>query len=251
MLVSVQAQESEHHITLLAVSDKGDSYEGSIADLFLKVGEGSGRIFIDSHPLTKIDTQISNRFAKEIVCEQFGRDCEHYDFFYTIRANSVIVGGPSAGAASALLTLAALDDQKINESVAITGTINSGGLIGPVGGILKKIEAAAEEGITTVLIPEGERFVDEEGVVSDAIEYGVELGVDVREVSDIYEAAKYVFNVEYPRKTEEPEIDISYAETMTVLADGICTRTGRLSKGIDNLENTSSILSSKPIIFSA
>ena len=50
----------------------------------------------------------------------------------------------------------------LDESMSITGTINSGGLIGYVGGIKAKVEAAADIGLSTVLIPQGERFVDDD-----------------------------------------------------------------------------------------
>jgi predicted S18 family serine protease len=55
------------HMKLLAVSQIGDSLVGSQADLFLDVKEGSGRVFIETFPITKMDTQISTRFAKEIA----------------------------------------------------------------------------------------------------------------------------------------------------------------------------------------
>ena len=126
-------------IKLLAVSNLETNPRGSVADLFLEVDEGQGRVFIDSFPLSKLDTQISTRFAKEVACSFLERDCSNYDFFYTIRANSAIVGGPSAGAAIAVLTISVLEDLPLDKTITITGTINSGGIIGPVGGILKKI----------------------------------------------------------------------------------------------------------------
>ena len=103
-----------------------------------------------------MDTQISTRFAKEIACHQYKLPCNRYDFIYTIRAKSNIIGGPSAGAAiAALTTIAVLDLDYHNGDTAITGTINSGGIIGPVGGTKEKIEVAAKLGLTKVLIAEG------------------------------------------------------------------------------------------------
>ena len=92
----------EGHVKLLAVKEKDDgSFEGSTADLFLEVRKGSGRVFLDTFPLTKTDTQISMRFAKEVSCKFIGKDCSKYDFIYTIRADAPIIAGPSAGAAAA------------------------------------------------------------------------------------------------------------------------------------------------------
>ncbi|MEK6920701.1 MAG: S16 family serine protease, partial [Nanoarchaeota archaeon] len=144
------------HITLLAVSEA--TQIGSTADLYLRVQEGSGGVYIDTFPLTKLDTQLSTRFAQQIACDFVEEECAEKDFFYTIRSDATIIGGPSAGAALATLTVAMLDDHIINESVAITGTINVGGLIGPVGSLVGKIDAAKASGMTKVLIPKGSRY---------------------------------------------------------------------------------------------
>ena len=86
-------------IKLLAVSDFEDRREGTTADLSLRIEPGDGKVFIESHPLTKLDTQISTRFAHRVMCDQLDLDCNNYNFFFTIRARSVIIGGPSASAA--------------------------------------------------------------------------------------------------------------------------------------------------------
>src|SRR3989338_3788335 len=147
------------HMKLLAVSDTEDGYKGITADLYLEVQLGEGRVFIESFPLTKMDTQISTRFAKEIACSELNLDCDSYNFFYTIKADTALVGGPSAGAAAAVLTAAILQGDEIDESIAMTGTINSGGLVGPVGGLKEKIAAAQKRGLRKVLITEGERYI--------------------------------------------------------------------------------------------
>ncbi|UCH12645.1 MAG: hypothetical protein JSW18_01485, partial [Candidatus Omnitrophota bacterium] len=138
------------HMRLLAVKESPDGFNGSNADLYLEIKDGSGRVFLDTFPLTKMDTQFSTRFAKEIACDYLSKDCSKFDFFYIIRSESPIVGGPSAGAAISFLTIAMLDDIPINESATVTGTINSGGIIGSVGGLRAKIDAASEAGIKKV-----------------------------------------------------------------------------------------------------
>jgi uncharacterized protein len=147
------AQGKVYQTKLLAVHEEADNYVGSDADLFLEIREGSGRIFLETIPLTKIDTQISTRFAKEVACSHFNLDCENYDFIYTIKAKSNIIGGPSAGASLAALTTIAVLDLDYDKNVVVTGTINSGGIIGPVGGVKEKIQAAAKAGIKKALIP--------------------------------------------------------------------------------------------------
>src|SRR3989338_9861291 len=100
--------QTPYHLKLLAVQEEGDKFSGSDADLYLELKEGTGRVFLDTYPLTKMDTQISTRFAKEIACYQYDLPCDYYDFIYTIKASSNIIGGPSAGAAISALTAIAM-----------------------------------------------------------------------------------------------------------------------------------------------
>ena len=161
LLASALAENSkegkEYHLKLLAVSDEGkDGKEGEgqaargiTADLYLKITPGTGNVFIETEPVTKLDTRISTKLAKDIACESMGIavNCDSNDFFFRIEANASLVGGPSAGAAAAAIAVAAVEDAPVKSSVAITGTINSGGLIGSVGGLKEKINAAAGEGL--------------------------------------------------------------------------------------------------------
>lgn len=151
-----------YHLKLLAVQEIGNQYKGSDADLYLELREGSGRVFLETYPLTKMDTQVSTRFAKEVACKHFNLNCDQYDFIYTIKAKSNIIGGPSAGAAIASLTTIAVLDLKYDENIAITGTINSGGIIGPVGGVKEKVQAASEIKLKKVLIPIGTLSLEDE-----------------------------------------------------------------------------------------
>src|SRR3989339_1643051 len=111
LLPAVNAKEG--HMKLLAVTETDNGYKGGIADLYLEIKPGSGRVFLETFPLTKIDTQISTRFAKEIACDFADIDCSRYDFFYTITADSSIIGGPSAGAAISALTFSLIKGVKL------------------------------------------------------------------------------------------------------------------------------------------
>ena len=153
MLLISSVTAASNHITLLAVSETETGFAGSTADLVLEIKPGTGHVFIDSFPLTKIDTQVTTRFAKEIACSYLEIDCRAYDFFYTMRASSAIVGGASAGAATTVLTVATLQGITLPQDIAMTGTINSGNLIGSVSGLKEKIEAAAQKEISVVLLP--------------------------------------------------------------------------------------------------
>lgn len=235
---AASTEEKEYGLKLLAVSETGD---GVIANLYLRIAPGTGNVFIEAEPVTKLDTRISLKLAKEIACESLpaiSPRCDSHDFFFRIEANASLVGGPSAGAAAAALTISALDDASISQSVAVTGTINSGGLIGQVGGLKEKIDAAAKSRMSMVLIPNGERYYKSSGNSSgkttvaalDLADYGKLLGVEVREVSDIREALLQLTGKNYSEEEKALEIDKRYSDVMGKLADEICSRSTRLSE---------------------
>ncbi len=230
LLIPVFAQSAPYHLKLLAVQETADGYQGSEANLFLELKEGSGRVFLETTPVTKMDTQISTRFAKEIACNHFKLDCSHYDFIFTIKSDSNIIGGPSAGAAVAALTTIAVLDLDYREDIAITGTINSGGIIGPVGGIKEKIEAAAEAEIKKVLIASGAAnfAIDNESV--DLVAYGKEqLNIEVVEVVDLDEILYHLTGLDLNHKSIEITEDKNYREIMQSLKDVLCQRTEKIT----------------------
>ncbi|MBW3014189.1 hypothetical protein KY335_03005 [Candidatus Woesearchaeota archaeon] len=233
---------------LLAVEEGPNGTRGNLADLYLKKVEGTGNVYVATSPLTRIDTQISARYAKDVACETIDHDCIS-DFLYTIKAKSNLIGGPSAGAAIAILTIAELEKLELDEKVAITGTINSGGLIGPVGSLIKKIEAAKEGNITTVLIAKGSRYAENSSkqekeieimdIINittdnsiDLVDFGKELNISVIEVSRLEEALSYFTHQTYEPETVELEIDPEYEDTMLMLANSLCNRSQLLKEVI-------------------
>ncbi|MBR9703585.1 hypothetical protein GOV10_06090, partial [Candidatus Woesearchaeota archaeon] len=249
---------TEYHTTLLTVAEGGDVWEGGTADLFVELRPGSGRVFIDSFPISKVDTQFSTRYAKEVACDFLETDCDNYDFFYTIRADSSIVGGPSAGAAIAVLTVAALDKQPIKQDVAMTGTINSGGLIGPVSGIIPKVTAAKDAGMSVVVIPalaplgvEELRTNSSYDLTNASINYSQAYDEEVLtgfhnddfivvQADDLYEALPYFIEKKYP----EPEFSFApsdeFTSVMHEVAQELCQRReSLLAEASDFLANDS------------
>lgn len=63
------------------------------------------------------------------------------------------IDGPSAGGILTVGLIAAFQGRSLTPGVTMTGTITANGSIGPVGGVLTKIESAAREGFTTVVLP--------------------------------------------------------------------------------------------------
>jgi uncharacterized protein len=224
------------HMPLLAVKEKGAVIEGSVADLYLDISPGTGRVFIETFPLTKVDTQISTRFAKDVACSYLNINCNQYDFFYTIKADSPIVGGPSAGAATAVLTASSLLNLEISESTAITGTINAGGLIGPVGGLREKIDAAETINVTGILIPEGELTQEIDNITVDLVEYAENRGIALAEVSNLNDAIYYFTGKRIKKPKETLIIDENYEKTMAKLAKLLCDRSQDLEEQLNQYE---------------
>jgi uncharacterized protein len=244
------------HMTLLAVSESDSGYKGETAELYLELNRGSGRVFLDTYPFTKLDTQMSTRFAKEIACNYLNIECDNFDFIYTIKASSAIIGGPSAGAAITVLTIAMLENLKLAENATITGTINSGGLIGPVGGVKEKIDAGIASGMRTILIPKGERFFkpleqqarnsifeilnttnnnssNSSNETIDLIDYGTEKGAKIIEVSSIDDVLQAISDKKISQGTKSIEVSSFYADTMKGLSIKLCNRGTKIREQID------------------
>ena len=78
------------------------------------------------------------------------------NFPFTVRIESGEIGGPSAGLMWALgvTDLLTPDDLTDRGVVAGTGTVDPGGNVGPIGGVLLKIEAAERAGAGVFLLPQ-------------------------------------------------------------------------------------------------
>lgn len=139
-------------VNLLAVVENGNNSMGSIAKMKVDVRAGQGDVFLNTYPFARIDTQVSARIANKVACT-YANGCNNNDFFYSIQLNSPSIGGPSAGAAISLLTAANLNGDTIDPDFAVTGTINSGGMIGPVGGVEPKVKAAIKAGMKKIAVP--------------------------------------------------------------------------------------------------
>lgn len=80
---------------------------------------------------------------------------DEFDFVVDIDSGSV--GGPSAGLAFALAVLDGLTPGELTggATVAVTGTIDVGGRVGPVGGVVQKTAAVRDLGADAFLVPAG------------------------------------------------------------------------------------------------
>jgi PDZ domain-containing protein len=74
---------------------------------------------------------------------------------FTIDINLADVGGPSAGTAFALGIVDKLSDGKLTggKTIAVTGTIDSDGNVGAIGGVIQKMAGARRKGATLFFLP--------------------------------------------------------------------------------------------------
>lgn len=223
-----------------------ETLAGGTPDMLLEIRPGKGNIFIESFPLTKVDTQISTRFANAVACDFLGKDCSRHDFFYTIKADTNLISGPSAGGAITVLTVAVIDNQKIDQSIAMTGTINSGGLIGPVGGLKEKAIAAQSQGLKKLIIPK--LSLTNTTTINSLSE---NISIDIIPVSSLEDALYYFTGKNYSKTLPELEVPLYYTETMHAVSDKLCERYIELEKkqDISSLEKANNSLYSSAKIF--
>ncbi|HLD78592.1 MAG TPA: S16 family serine protease [archaeon] len=194
----------------LSVPAVDSSGRGVVSTVTVQALPGSGRTLANIEDLLFwVDTQRSIQVAQAVAGNVTGKNLSNYDLIFTVEANAELVEGPSAGAAIALATIAALENRTLDTGVLITGTIEPDGSIGPVGGIREKAEAARLANATLFLVPLGQgtqpgearraRQCDQRGSGDFCwVRYVVEaepldVGVEIREVADIQEALEYAW----------------------------------------------------------
>ncbi|AEF96595.1 S16 family serine protease [Methanotorris igneus] len=220
ILLILMMQSSAVSITAPAVTQTNYGYKGVPVNIEVIVTKGDGHVFMDTMPLTQLDMQGSARIASKVAFDIAGKNLKEYNVYYIVRSDVPIIGGPSAGATLCIATIAELNNWSLNKNVMITGMINPDGSIGPVGGILEKIEAAKECGCDYFLIPKGERYISCGNKTIDAVEFGKRLGIKVIEVESIYDALYYFTNHKLKKKTYSPNpiIEDKYTKSMRALA---------------------------------
>ncbi len=197
-------------VTLLVpavVTLKNGTEIGITTKLTVKVVPGSGIVYIATNPIAGTDTEATARVAFLVASYLAGVNPYKFNVYISFNTSSLMIEGPSAGVAMTVAILAALRGDHLRKDVIATGMVNPDGTVGPVGGLLAKLEAAAKSGAKYFLIPEGQRYVyvtkvirkqvgivvitKETRVPVDLYKVGEKLGVKVIQVSTIREAYWY------------------------------------------------------------
>ncbi len=191
-----------------AVDNEGN---GVTTTLVVGIMPGTGRTLADIDTLLFwVDTQNSIRTAKKVASNLTGVDLDNYDLVFDVETNASLIGGPSAGAALTIATIAAIEDKPLKDDVMITGSINHDGTIGPVGGITEKAKAAKNQGYSLFLVPllqskevtyESKEHCEKLGFseictveqVPKKVDVSKEAGIEVKEVGSVEEALQYFY----------------------------------------------------------
>jgi len=197
---------SNAEINLVAIDQDGN---GVSTPLIVETKPGTGKTLTNIEKLLFwTDTQQSIQIAKYVAENLTNINTSNYDLTYSIESNATVIGGPSAGAALTIATIAAFRNEKIKNDIVITGTINEDGTIGEVGGVLEKAEAAKDVGAKLFLVPLGQgeqTFLKPQETCTTrgsilfcrttyqavTVNIGQEAGISVLEVGSIIDAYKY------------------------------------------------------------
>ena len=229
-----------------AVAQTENGYVGVIATITVSIqNNGSGRVFVDTLPLTQVDMQGSARLAVKVAGTLVRNDenCyvnpDNYDYYFVVRTDSPIIGGPSAGGVMTVATISLLENWKMDNRTVMTGMINPDGSIGPIGGIIYKIDAANSVGATRFLIPKGQMTYTEtitetttqngwtqiitKPVTRNVSDYANDnYGMEVFEVEDINDVLFYATGHSFDFPESEHKITTEdYINAMKPLAESL------------------------------
>ncbi|MGC8629182.1 MAG: S16 family serine protease [Candidatus Micrarchaeia archaeon] len=164
---------------------------GSLTVISLNLSRGDGAVTIAGPSSVGFSTLASAKEAVSFACSFTGANESAYNFSFTIHDKNVSVSGPSAGAAFTLLTISALENKPLVSNFTISGTIESNGSIGLIGGVYDKAEAAAKGHMRFFLLPNA----GEGGSMEELLYYISQdvFNVPIQQVSNISQALKFAF----------------------------------------------------------
>ncbi len=157
---------------------------GHFIPLEVIIKSGSGNLLLNvANVLIDETTQSSAQIAVRVARDITRTSLTDKDILINIEnpapEQQLSIAGGSGGAAMTLAAMAAMQGKTIRKDVLITGTINDDHSIGKIGGARAKAFAAKENGAVIFLVPVGQK--------SDV----GDVGIEVREVGTIEEAARY------------------------------------------------------------
>jgi len=142
---------------ILAVKSNDNS--GVLGKVNVEIDSGKGRVLMNTNPFLEPDTQFSAETAVSVAQNYTKKDLSDKDVIISFDVSGQLLGGPSAGAAMTVATIAAIEEKQVKKDVAVTGTIEPTGKIGDIGGVIEKAQAAANNKVKLFLVPEDELYL--------------------------------------------------------------------------------------------
>ncbi len=177
------------NLTTVAKSDYAvmavdENDKGHLIPLEIIIKSGKGNLFLNVANVIVDETLQSSAQTAILVAREVSRkSLSDKDVLINIEAavqeQKISIAGGSGGAAMTLAAIAAMQNKTIRKDVLITGTISEDHTIGRIGAPRAKAMAAKENGAVMFLVPAGQKS-----------EVG-DVGIEVREVGTIEEAASY------------------------------------------------------------
>ena len=126
---------------------------GVLTTVSVNVTSGNGNVAIHGPQIVNDSTLQSAITAARYASSFVGVNESKYNFIYTIY-NASNVSGPSGGLAMTMLAITALQQRQLPGNFTATGTINSAGTVGEIGGVYDKAQAASGSGMHYILVPQ-------------------------------------------------------------------------------------------------
>ena len=136
------------------------TYVGAVLKITVEIRDGSGLVLVNTAVPTGVDFQTSARTAVNIAQKIANIDLTKKDVIFSIASENnqelQAVDGGSAGGAMTVLLISDISGKPINNKILMTGTIQSDGSIGKIGGVAEKADAAGKYGAKIFLVPKGQ-----------------------------------------------------------------------------------------------
>ncbi len=136
------------------------TYVGTVLKISVDTRDGTGLVLVNTAIPTGVDFQTSARTAVAIAENITNIDLSKKDVIFSVSSENTqdlqAVDGGSAGGAMTVLLISDITGKPINNTVLMTGTIESDGSIGKIGGAEQKADAAGKFGAKIFLVPQGQ-----------------------------------------------------------------------------------------------
>ncbi|MFH1393433.1 MAG: S16 family serine protease [Candidatus Micrarchaeota archaeon] len=159
---------------------------GGLVNATMKLVPGEGNVFVAISPRTASDTQQSVEDAVMFAKAVSGMEESTCDILLTFENENMggYIEGPSAGVAMSVMALSMLENSTLRQDTVLTGSIDSGGHVGAVGGLHEKAKAAALGGASYFITPPV-TFYEMLVLGNMEEEYGITI-IEAYDASDIF-----------------------------------------------------------------